>query len=70
MNRHHNALARLFLAAVLAFAVSPRAAAQGASTGAIRGVVRDPPSALIPGAALNLKDTATGVEKTRGRRRG
>ncbi len=45
------------LCATLAFA-------QGSTTGEIRGVVRDPSGAIVPGASVKAKDAATGVEKT------
>src|SRR5437868_13091627 len=31
---------------------------------AIHGLVRDPSGAVVPGAALKLRDTSTGIEKT------
>ena len=53
--------ALLFVSALsfLAF----QAAAQGSTT-TLRGLVRDPSGALIPGATLTLKDPSTGIEKT------
>lgn len=48
---------------LLFLALAMEAGAQGSST-SLRGVVRDPSGAMIPGAVLTLKDTATGIEKS------
>ena len=56
---------RTFRALVIlaATALAPFAFAQVTTTG-IRGLVRDPSGAVIPNAALKLKDTSTGIEKS------
>src|SRR5262249_8774472 len=54
---------RLCCIPLIFLALSVEAGAQGSST-SLRGVVRDPSGAMIPGAVLSLKDTATGIEKS------
>ena len=53
----------LSCAVILALA-APAGIAQVRTTGDIQGTVWDPSSAVVPGATLLLKDTATGIEKT------
>src|SRR5947209_6046533 len=54
----------LFLSSVMMLAFAPAAVAQGSTTGEIRGVVRDPSGALVPGANVKARDIATGWEKS------
>jgi hypothetical protein len=50
------------LGALVLFAASPVAFAQG-SNGTIRGVVKDPAEAIIPGATVTLIDAQRGDER-------
>ena len=56
----------VFFAALVAFAVgfSPRATAQGITTGSISGSVVDPTGAVIPGATISATETSTDVKST------
>ncbi len=53
----------LWKLAVLLLFTTSLAGAQVTTT-ALRGLVKDPSGAVIPGVALSLKDAATGIEKT------
>ena len=54
---------RLLFAAALAAAFCLCALAQ-VSTTSIRGLVRDPSGAVVPGASVKLVDTGTGIERS------
>lgn len=53
----------LFMALALGFLFPIAAMAQVDVTGELRGVVRDPSGAVVPGAQVELKDQATGITK-------
>ncbi len=55
---------RIGLLALLAFATTIFAGAQGITTGTVSGAVADPSGAVIPGAVVELTNQATGVKST------